>query len=641
MAEKNYEVRDTSGEILGTFDSKEETNKFIEDNNLEQHFYETLPEVTVTARRPFYATPQFQEVWGSRNPIWGLDRVRGVRQAWQRNPKYMQSMADAQAVGAAVALSPFAVQAAGEYVAPWLVENIFPYLTARGWLAATEAAGNTPAWLTPTTATAIDAGLIAAPTGASVADMVENGPSVGNVTGTALGFGGLALEAAPTLVELYQNGRRAYNTYRLGRQLNTAAKAFDGTVGPEYFHAPDKWYRITSSPEIYGIREQGMNVTTTDLGDIPNSANQFRMFVMKNGLVPGTGENEGFWVLPQRIRDAARNRRIATEAGEARPTRLFDLDENPSLFRKIGSAHGNRSQAAWQVPWGGTTSTTTEFPEYILEGSPLADLTIPYGKRRSFFTSLPIDEVPFGARVGFKTGEMPIEGLRAFRRLPNGRYQYEGEVIPNRTITLDSYPTQQLRKPTPSYKTFGTFTPSEFSESFYTADGLVTKAKAPQLGVYLGDGSEATVFENGDRVYKIIRNPSPETGLTFPFTHDMTDLFIERFINTRNKHSIFEPLTFEGTIVDTNGNLFPVVSQKKVTPLASTVDRELVTDTFDSYRFADQIRDFMLKNGYTERTYYGLSNWTNQYGSIGDISASNIGLNEDNKLRVIDGLFGP
>lgn len=313
-------------------------------------------------------------------------------------------------------------------------------MSANGWLQATQATGTTPAWLTPTTATAIDATLASSATGASINDMIQNGPSVGNVAGTALGLGGLAFEAAPAIADAYQSGRRAYNTYRLGRQLTQSARNWDGTVGPEYFRSPDKWYRITSSPEIYGIREQGMNVTTTDLGDMPNSADQFRRFVMEKGLVPGTGENEGYWVWPQRLRDAARNKRIAEESGEARPRKLFDLDENPSLFRKTGSAHGNRSQAAWQAPWEGTTSTTSEFPEYILEGSPLADLTIPYGRRRSFFTSLPIEEVPFGARVGFKTGEMPMEGLRAFRKLPSGRYQYEGPVLPNRTIRLDQTP---------------------------------------------------------------------------------------------------------------------------------------------------------------------------------------------------------
>lgn len=228
--------------------------------------------------------------------------------------------------------------------------------------------------------------------------------------------------------------QKLYNTFKLGTQLNKATKTWDGTVGMEYFRAPDKWYRYAASPEIYGIREQGMNVTTRDLADMPNSANSLRELVINKGLVPGTGQNEGYWILPQRVRDAIRNKRIAEELGE-KPRKLFNLDAEPGLLRKTGSAHGNRSQGAWQVPWNGSTATTEEFPKYLLEGNPLANLTIPVGKNRSFYVYSPIDEVPFGARIGFKTGEMPIDGLRAFRKLPNGRYQYEGLVLPDKRIS--------------------------------------------------------------------------------------------------------------------------------------------------------------------------------------------------------------
>lgn len=99
MAEKNYEIRSTSGEVLGTFNSKEEADKFIEENGLEQHFYETLPEVTVTAQRPFYATPQFQEVWGSGNPIWGNTRTENYTRAEQRNPSFSQDWDMASNIG--------------------------------------------------------------------------------------------------------------------------------------------------------------------------------------------------------------------------------------------------------------------------------------------------------------------------------------------------------------------------------------------------------------------------------------------------------------------------------------------------------------------------------------------------------------
>lgn len=229
--------------------------------------------------------------------------------------------------------------------------------------------------------------------------------------------------------------RSLYRANKVARNLNRATKAWDGTVGLEYFNAPDKWYRITSSPEIYGIQQQGMNVTTRDLADFPTSINSFRELVINKGLVPGTGQNEGYWFWPQKLRDAARNKKIAESVGETK-RKLFSLDSEPWLFRKTGSAHGNRTQAAFNTLWNGSTSTTDEFPIYVLEGNPLANLTIPYGKQRSRFNYVPVNQVPYGGRVGFKTGEMPMEGLRAFRQLSNGRYQYEGLVLPNKTISL-------------------------------------------------------------------------------------------------------------------------------------------------------------------------------------------------------------
>jgi hypothetical protein len=45
------------------------------------------------------------------------------------------------------------------------------------------------------------------------------------------------------------------------------------------------------------------------------------------------------------------------------------------------------------------------------------------------------EDVPIGSRIGFKTGEMPMEGLNAFFRLPNGRFRYE-PVIPYNTINI-------------------------------------------------------------------------------------------------------------------------------------------------------------------------------------------------------------
>lgn len=84
------------------------------------------------------------------------------------------------------------------------IKEVLPYTTARGWLSSTAATNSTPAWLTPKTAALIDATLFGAPTGASMHDWYQNGPTVENVVGTAAGLGGLAIEAWPTLMGSYK-----------------------------------------------------------------------------------------------------------------------------------------------------------------------------------------------------------------------------------------------------------------------------------------------------------------------------------------------------------------------------------------------------------------------------------------------------
>lgn len=232
----------------------------------------------------------------------------------------------------------------------------------------------------------------------------------------------------------YAATEKAVKPYLISRELNRAIKEFDGTVGDSYFTAPDRFYRITSSPEIFGLQEQGINVTTRDLPTMPNQANNFRTLVLNKGLIPGKGELEGYWIYPENIRKGALQKRINEELGIK--SNRFNLDENPATFIKTGSAHGNRTQAAWQEPWQGSTVNDHRFPSYILEGHPLQNLIIPYGKRRSYFIDTPIDKVPRGARVGFKTGEMPMEGLNKFRLLPNGKYLYEGPILPDKIITV-------------------------------------------------------------------------------------------------------------------------------------------------------------------------------------------------------------
>ena len=325
-------------------------------------------------------------------------------------------------IAAGIAATPFMAYGATQYALPWVTKNIVPYISAQGWLGATQAAGNTPAWLTPTSATAIDAVLAGSGTGAAINDMRENGPTVGNVLGTVLGVGGLAYTAAPTLMEGIQAGQKTYNTYKLGKELNKAANSFDGTVGTNYFRSPSNWYRVTESPEIIDIQHQGMNTTTRDIDIDISPAGRFRVFAIHNQLKPGIGENEGYWILPKK--------------------KGFN-------FTKRGSAHGNTSQAAKGQIWRGTYSRSRLFPGYVIEGEGPIEAFRGFDPKtgadsRTNFVKVPWEDIPFGARIGFHTGEMPMEGLRAFRTLPNDRYQYEGPILPNKTIKIETTPSRSI-----------------------------------------------------------------------------------------------------------------------------------------------------------------------------------------------------
>lgn len=399
-----------------------------------------LQEITVTAQAPkSKSTPSAKtgvDMYIGRNydpefnkhyygmshldALLGKVRVENMKKA---DPQVIKNFRDGSNAAAAFFAAPLAAYGAGEYVLPWVAQNVAPYLSARGWLAATQAAGNTPAWLTPTSATAIDAALAGGTTGVSVSDMIQNGPTVGNVLGTTAGVVGLGAEAAPTIMEGVQAGQKAYNTFKLSKELNKAVKQFDGTVGASYFKSPSNWYRITESPEIMDIRFRGKNVTTRDLVSYDSPSDNFRNFVIENQLKPGSGENEGYWVMPQK--------------------------KDLLNVTKYGSAHGNTSQAAKGKIWDIGNSASGKFPRYIIEGEGPTKVFRGFNPvtgedSRSYFVKVPWEEVPLGARIGFHTGEMPIEGLRAFRRLSNGRYQYEGPILPDKTIRVQTSPSRSI-----------------------------------------------------------------------------------------------------------------------------------------------------------------------------------------------------
>ena len=211
-----------------------------------------------------------------------------------------------------------------------------------------------------------------------------------------------------------QNIHKRLRDYRLGRIIKDASLKFDGTVGESYFKSPDKWYRITEYPEVQGIREVGQNVTTSDARDqafdVP--ANNWRIRAMN-------------------IKDYNDN---------------LTKSHNFSL-RKKGSTHGNTSQASKGIPWQGTIADSRgQFPSGILEGQARQQEFM--GLNRKTFVPTNWEEIPHGKRLGFHTGEMPLDNLTFFKKLPNGRYSFE-PVIPNKigfyNPIKEVYPTTSLK----------------------------------------------------------------------------------------------------------------------------------------------------------------------------------------------------
>lgn len=202
----------------------------------------------------------------------------------------------------------------------------------------------------------------------------------------------------------------------INRELNQQIKNFDGTVSENYFNSPYNWYRITESPEVYGIKEMGKNVTTRDALDMYIPSNEYRASVID---LPVKRDNEGFLVLQK-------------------PQGMF----SDSNFIPYGRAHGNTSQAAKGELWKMSTSGSGLFPKVILEGDMPVQTYRGFNPTtgldsRSSFHLVDSETIPMGARIGFHTGEMPIEGLHSFTRLSNGRYRYDGPVIPYKTIQVN------------------------------------------------------------------------------------------------------------------------------------------------------------------------------------------------------------
>lgn len=260
-------------------------------------------------------------------------------------------------------------------------------------------------------------------------------------------------------------------------------------VTKDYFNAPDKWYRITETPEKYGIMEQGKNVTTHDAPQTQGTINGWRSSVLNAKVTKGT---EGFIKKPPKIEINVR--------------------------RKNGQAHGNTSQAAKGKLWGGTTSGSRLFPEGVIEGQ--APSMINYGIDRTNFVMTPWEQVPDGGRVGFHTGEMPMSNLGWFQKTKNGTYTYES-IIPEKRIQVQSTPKITKSKPYVRWSQKG------YLNEAYNIEGgpgqkfiVVKDVDDPQPGVLntKGNGEYSLHFHstrdnpNKEQMFQELAESIPEGG---------------------------------------------------------------------------------------------------------------------------------
>lgn len=210
-----------------------------------------------------------------------------------------------------------------------------------------------------------------------------------------------------------KNGNNTARSYLISKELNQNVRNFDGTVGEEYFQnpVPYRWIRVSETPEVHGLQEMGKNVTTTDAYNIHVPSNDWRVSHIKDFTF-----KDGQW---------------------------YKKSKKKFSLTKFGQAHGNTSQAAYGKVWNGTFAYSGQFPRVRLEGETYNkayrgfDPNTGYDSRTNFILQN-VDDIPMGSRVGFHTGEMPMENLQYFQQLPNGRWAIKGQILPNKNLYVDA-----------------------------------------------------------------------------------------------------------------------------------------------------------------------------------------------------------
>ena len=368
--------------------------------------------------------------------------------------------------------------------------------------------------------------------------------------------------------------------YILSRQLNNNVRRWDGTVGMEYFNSPNNWYRWTETPEIEGIREMGKNITTRDAVDISVPSNNWRTAAMDNY----SKSNEGYWYKADILDEDASMKEFSNY--------MRNNTNKPIGFnKKYGSAHGNKTQAAYGQAWNGSISSSGIGQLGLLEGQ--AGASLPFGKNRTSFAMTPIEEIPLGGRIGFSTGEMPLDNLGWFTKLPNGRFRYQGKVLPYKRIDLT--PKTSISK-------------EEVDVPF--------KGK---LQNYLTESGESMIYDDGQYVLKEKSLYDVNSSIDKLHQNVSRDLAM-------NQIPGIQPIEYLGYKINTN-------PQKTINGLTGKVEIKL-NKTYDPiYRqrklipLDDSKTKFIYQpNPYRLLDQYGIKH-NKDFGYVKDVTFSDFGLN--------------
>lgn len=600
----------------------------------------------------FYGTSDF-------DALFGKSRVEGVRKAWQRNPQAMQNWTDGGNAAAAFITAPFAAYAAGEYTVPWLTKNVAPYLSARGWLGATQAAGNTPAWLTPTSATAIDAALAGSATGASINDMRENGPTVGNVLGTTLGLGGLAFEAAPTIMEGYTAARNAVRPTIVGMKMRTMpleevqTTQFPLNVGwgprqtipvthksdkalPLSLYNESRWDVINENANPLGIWFQGRFGTprSTNTGATPVKAQKALKARQLFSRRPYTHSGDLALDKPLITVGDVPDRSILSYQAEKLGAdgliynNVYDNGYDANQVILSFKQPNNYMLTARAYKGGPRKSQSYEFfttdpryahnygqvkPYYIQSRFPVVTEEPLMGSKDPVTMDMFIDKVSNGSQVDAIIGHDKVTG-----EFP---YTSQGDEIMifnpsqarlvDESATLTSAERAGIPKGDRNFRTHGHdySNPINYGKLY---SGRYVKPESKQFGRFIDEGSEASVFEDPN-------NPNMVLKVNTDWRGSLQEFF-EKYALKRNRVPYQKPVILRG--VTEEG--FPVFNQQKVVPMT---DEQYIQNL-------PKIKEMLYQKGFLgdpETGYISDGNIT-----IGDFNPGNVGFDSKGNIVFID-----